>query len=265
MFISNFKFAPNFTAIKRAQYDCKNANGEKKPITIYELEAKDLPYVSKFMDNFQMSDECAGKEDAKTKKEIMELAFKDAVEVCQRKKDNDSDFNKTRMFMAFDGNKSCGFMMCNEPKRNAEVDDKVHYSSRQKGKIDETELDWLATWSSKGGDTMKGIGKVLLNELFMASEEDNFKDIFLQSEIPDNKSNAHAVYNHLGFKYYGPRRTMGQNFFYMPILDKTAVLNDEVIPMHIDRKDKLQSMAKITNDMNRSNLDKASVNLDTLA
>ena len=265
MITNKFNYSPNFTALRRAQYDCKNANGETKPITIYELEAKDLPYVSKFIDKFEMSDECAAKEDAETKKEIMELAFKDAVGVCEKKLEGNKDFDKTRMFMAFDGNKSCGFMMCNEPKRNAAVDDKVHYSSRQKGKPDETELDWLATWSSKGGDNMKGIGKVLLNELFMASEEGNFKDIFLQSEIPDNKSNAHAVYNHFGFKYYGPRRTMGENFFFMPILDKKAVLGDVVIPMHIDRKEKLLSMAKITNDMNRSNLDNVSVNLDTLA
>ena len=259
-------FNPNFTALRRAQYDCKNANGETKPITIYELEPRDLPYLNRYADTFEMSDSCAAKEDAKTKKEIMDYAFEDAIAICEQKKEGTPDFDKTHVFLAFDGDKSCGIMTSGIPKRNPDFDDNVHYSSRKGSKLNETELDWLATWSSKGGEDLFGTGKALCRELFVTSERDNFDDVFVESEIPENKSNVHQVYNQKwGFKYFGKRRKIGDSFFIPVIKRDPALLNDTIIPLQISRQDKLAVMEDMEKKQPRKELDNVSVNLDALA
>ena len=257
------RFNPNFTALRRAQYDCKNANGDIKPITIYEMEPRDIEYLGKFMDKLEMSDECKNSKDYDSRMEVTSGGVLDMYRTCIEKKEGNPAFDKTRMFMAFDGNKSCGFIMGNIPKKNEKVDNNIHYSARKESTPTETELDWFATWNEKGGEKLRGVGSALSTEFLISTEKDNFDNIFVQSEVESKGSPAFGVYGNFGFKELGKMTTERELFFYKPLLEDSNELDSKVIPMLLSKENK-QKRISITENR-RTELDGASVNLDSLA
>ena len=263
MFVSNFNYSPNFTALRRATYNCKTTNNETKPITIYELEARDAEYIKKLMNSLEMSDECKQNRDYKSKIEVTGGGLGDIYETCLRKRAKDIDFSKTRMFMAFDGKNTCGFIMGNIPKMNKETGEGIQYSVRKECNPTETELDWFATWTEAGAEKIKGVGSALSTEFFISTKNDGFKDIFVQSEIGEN-SDAQGVYGTFGFKPVGDKITEGELLYNEPKLNENRnELGAYVTPMLLtedDRNKRIEDKAKT-----RTELDNVSVNLDTLA
>ena len=83
--------------------------------------------------------------------------------------------------------------------------DGIVYSSRHNLAKNETELDWLVTWSPKGNERLKGIGKALIGEYFRTVKKDKFRDVFVRAEVPE-KSFAKSFYEKLGFEQIGNKR-----------------------------------------------------------
>ena len=258
-----YNFAPNFTALRRASYNCAKENGDQKAVTVYEIEAKDAEYIKKLMGSLDMSDECKQNRDYESKKEVTEGGLGDMYETCLKKGTKDIDFSKTRMFMAFDGKNTCGFIMGSIPKKHKESDEDIRYSVRKECSPDETELDWFATWTEAGAEKIKGVGSALSTEFFISAKNDGFKDIFVQSEIGDN-SDAQGVYGTFGFKQVGDQITEGELLYNEPKFNENRNKLDALVtPMLLNEDARDQRIAKTVKT--RTVLDNASVNLDTLA
>ena len=166
--------------------------------------------------------------------------------------------------MAYDGDKSCGFIIGNLPKKN-DFDGDIHYSTRQESNLKETELDWLSSWTSKGGVDLKGVGKALCAELFVSTEKDGFDDVFVQSANPD-VSFANKAYKSYGFNdiVEGQRKSMGEIFYNKPLLAGSYSLDYEIVPMLISKKIKQEKIDEMSSKLNRVALDDKSVRLDEL-
>lgn len=191
---NNINNRPAFKAIPRADY---TALGTKARITIYELEKKDVPllenfreFIEKFYEKFGIQDE--------SRQVISDEAFRAGINILENGKKME---DKAKVLLSVSDEGPCGIAIGSALKKDK--NGVTWYSSRKNSATDETELDFLTTWSKK----YKGIGKMLLNEYLVDVKKDGFKSVYLRSELPEC-SFATTFYGGNGFRELNGNKQM---------------------------------------------------------
>ena len=215
----------NFGAIPRASY--KLSSGEN--VRILEIEARDLPFITKLSNNM---DEFMNKHEIETvtdKRLIIDTAFKIIKEMLNKSTQPTPNQPKTNMFIAECDSDICGVLVGGLPKKTPKGD--LRHSSRGGVKKNETELNWLATWTPNANTKRKGLGKILMSEYIDTFEHDGVKKAFIQSEIP-SLSFAQKFYESLGFKAISEQKPHSQIEKNKDIVGCVEELYDyEIVPM----------------------------------
>lgn len=246
----------NFKAKLLSQWCCHNAKNKTKNISIVAIERNDLDFAEKFVKYIEKLNS-----DSQSTKEIMDSASKTIVEVL--KNDTIIHPEKIKMFIATYDSIPCGIFVANMPKISPNCDHIV-YSSRHNSAKNETEMDWLVTWSPKGNEKLKGIGKALIGEYFRTVKQDKFRDIYVRAEVPE-KSYAKSFYESFGFEQIRNKRLrlFNKNSAQSIINDFTQK-DDETIPMIITRS-RIKTMSKdLASKMNRKEFKEKSVDAEFL-
>lgn len=240
----------SFNARLLSQWRCSNLTSKAKNISIVALEKRDLAFAERFIKHVENV-----QTDSKTAKEIMDSSSKTILEILQ---DNENYSEKIKIYIATYDENPCGIFIANMPK-NSSYNDGVVYSSRHNPAKNETELDWLVTWSPKGNERLKGIGKALIGEYFRTVKKDKFRDVFVRAEVPE-KSYAKSFYERLGFEQTGNKRVrlLNKNAAQSIIKDHTES-NDETIPMIITRRKIIEMADNLAQKMNRKEFKEDSV------
>lgn len=245
----------NFGAKLLSQWRCNNVSSKTKNISIIALEKNDLEFAEKFSKHLE-----GLKNDNKVVKEIMDSSSKTILEIL---KNNTPHSERIKIYIATYDEMPCGIFVANMPK-NSTTNDTVVYSSRHNSAKNETEMDWLVTWSPKGNEKLKGVGKALIGEYFRTVKKDKFRDVFVRAEVPE-KSYAKSFYEKLGFEQIGNKRLklFNKNSAQSIINDHTEA-NDETIPMLITRSKINQVAEELAQKMNRKEFKGDSVKAEEL-
>lgn len=230
---------PNFRAIPLAKY-CY-LNDKAKDVIVYKLEKKDidyLKYLSNNIENFYKRHEI---EDSSTKQVVKE-AFDAGVEILSETKYKEE---KADVLLALSDEEPSAILIGNTLK--IDKNGKFHYSSRKNHSMDETELDWLATWNKK----ILGEGKVIVCEFFHSLLKNGFKQCYVRSEIPE-KSFALEFYKKMGFEPLSNRqrkiqRKNDNNY----VIGNFDAPKDKIIPMKATTKDIVKSLKKRSQELMR--------------
>lgn len=245
----------SFRAKLLSQWRCSSTNNKTKNVAIVSIDKSDLAFAEKFIKYIGNL-----KNDNKSAKEIMDNSSKTILEIL---KSDIYDSEKIKIYIATYDEIPCGIFVANMPKFLPNNTTVLH-SSRHNPAKKETELDWLVTWNPKGNEKLKGVGKALVGEFFRTVKQDNFRDVFVRSEVPE-KSYAKNFYESLGFEQIGKKRVrlFNRNSAQSLINDYTEK-NDETVPMLITRS-KIQEIAKkLASKMGRKEFKENSVSAEDL-
>ena len=251
----NIKITPaysnntSFKAIPLAKYGY--LNDKAKNVIVYQLEKKDigfLKYVSQNIDRFYKKHEI---EDESTKQVVKE-AFEAGVAILEESRFKE---DKAKVMLAFSDEEPSAILIGNTLKFDKKGH--FHYSSRKNHSVDETELDWLATWNKK----ILGEGKVIVCEFFHTLLKDGFKQCYVRSEIPE-KSFAMEFYKKMGFEPLSKRERKIQrkndNIYAIGNFDAPK---DNIIPMKATTRDITRSIKKRSQELMRKELEPFSADL----
>ena len=224
------KNTTSFKAIPLAKYGY--LNDKAKDVIVYQLEKKDidyLKYISKNIEHFYKKHEI---EDFSTKQVVKE-AFDAGAEILSEKIYKE---DKAKVLLAFSDNEPSAILIGNTLK--VDKNGNFHYSSRKNHSMDETELDWLATWNKK----ILGEGKVIVCEYFHSLMQDGFKQCYVRSEVPE-KSFAMEFYKKMGFKPLSKKqrkiqRKNDNNY----VIGNFDAPKDLIIPMKATTRDILRTL-----------------------
>ena len=245
----------NFKAKLISQWSCNNAKNKTKNISIIAIEKSDLLFAENFVKYVE-----GLKNDNKTAKEIMDSASKTITEILKNKI---LHLEKIKMFIATYDTIPCGILIANMPKASP-TNDGIVYSSRHNSAKNETEMDYLVTWSPKGNEKLKGIGKALIGEYFRTVKQDKFRDVYVRAEVPE-KSYAKSFYESFGFEQIRNKRLrlFNKNSAQSIINDFTPK-DDETIPMLITRSKIKTTAEELATKMNRKEFKEMSVDANIL-
>lgn len=245
----------NFGAIPRASY--KLPSGEN--VRILEMEARDLPFITKLSDNM---DEFMTKREIETvtdKRLIIDTAFKIIKEMLNKPTKPTTNQPKTHLFIAECDSDICGVLVGGLPKKTPKGD--LRHSSRGGAKRSETELNWLATWTPSANTKRKGVGKILMSEYIDTFKQDGVKKAFIQSEIP-SLSFAQKFYEGLGFKALSEQKPHSQIEKNKDIVGCVEDLYDyDIVPMLGKTEDVNKVKKEIFHQYNRTPLKHESVDI----
>ena len=245
----------NFGAIPRASY--KLPSGEN--VRILEMEARDLPFITKLSDNM---DEFMTKREIETvtdKRLIIDTAFKIIKEMLNKPTKPTPNQPKTHLFIAECDSDICGVLVGGLPKKTPKRD--LRHSSRGGAKRSETELNWLATWTPSANTKRKGVGKILMSEYIDTFKQDGVKKAFIQSEIP-SLSFAQKFYESLGFKALSEQKPHSQIEKNKDIVGCVEDLYDyDIVPMLGKTEDVNKVKKEIFHQYNRTPLKHESVDI----
>lgn len=167
-------------------------------------------------------------------------------------------------YLATIDNKPCGIIMGNIPKISQDYREVV-FSNRDKK--NETELDWLVTWSTKGQEGKRGVGRALMAEYLNACTKLKDTDsIYVRSTIP-MIANAVEFYKANGFKELVPRRIPYQESSrprnISDLISGKEFKDDDypVRPLELDMEDAKAVFQKTQEELKRDSLDKTSIDL----
>lgn len=247
--ISAYGNNTNFKAIPLAKYGY--LNDKAKDVIVYQLEKKDidyLKYISQNIDKFYKKHDI----DDESTKQVVKEAFEAGAAILEETKYKEE---KAKVMLAFSDEEPSAILIGNTLK----VDKKghFHYSSRKNHSVDETELDWLATWNKK----ILGEGKVIVCEFFHSLLKDGFKQCYVRSEIPE-KSFAMEFYKKMGFEPLSKRQRRIQrkndNTYAIGNFDAPK---DNIIPMKATTSDILRSIKRRSRELMRKELEPFSADL----
>ena len=239
-----------------AQWRCVSvAKKQPKSITIAELEKRDLAFIQKLKNLSEI---------APPKDKIRNEIVWGSLTTMEGILATDCGFlDKVKMYIAIQNYKPCGLLIGNMPKRVLSTEG-ISYSSRHNNAKSETEIDWLATWTPKGEEKLKGTGKALVAEFFGSLKKDKFRDVFVKSEIPEN-SYAQSFYESLGFEALGSKRPQltcnTTNTYVVQSYDEPTA---RIVPMIISRGKLRKCFSELSEKMCRQRFVKTSVDAESL-
>lgn len=254
IYYANKKSNCNFGAIPLARYETQKDTFVK----VYQLEKRDLPFVSRFIHNIKQYFADKKIEDY-SRREVMEESFGAAEKILSSPK---KIKGKARIFLAVQDSNPCGILIGNVLKESK--GHKLAYSSRKNHSRKETELDWLATWNPFSDKKIKGTGKILAGEYFNTLKKDGFRDVYVRSEVPE-LSFAHDFYKKIGFEALKDNRESiiksSSNKYLIGDFDNPK---EDIIPMIAEPENINKVKHDISEKYNRQKLINSSVSLEFL-
>lgn len=253
---SNSANSVSFKLRPIAQWRCTSvAKKQPKSITIAELEERDLAFIQKLKN---LSEIAFAKDRVRNEIVWGTLTTMEGILAT-----NCEFMDKIKMYVAIQNYKPCGLLIGNMPKRILSTEG-ISYSSRHNNAKSETEIDWLATWTPKGEEKVKGVGKALVAEFFGSLKKDKFRDVFVKSEIPEN-SYAQSFYESLGFEVLGAKRPPltcnTTNTYVLKSYDEPSA---RIVPMIISRGKLRKCFSELSEKMFRQRFVKTSVDAEAL-
>ena len=156
--------------------------------------------------------------------------------------------------------KLCGLLVANIPKRDSKSN-KMIYSSRHNPARKETEIDWLVTWNPTGDMSINGIGKSLVGEYYGTLAKDDFRDVYVRSEIPEY-SFALSFYEGLGFEKLSEKRTrLSTKMTSKCIIDDGSNDYDLIIPAVVTKRNIKIAIQELNKRMKPKKLDGREIEL----
>ena len=255
MQVSSISNSPGFGAKPISPWRCSSyIDNSARSISIIELEKRDYDFADKFVKSL---DSYTGMDSIK--KEILA----DAAGTLKKVLECGNEYlEKIKLFLATYNNNPCGLLIANLPK----IDEygNVVYSSRHNCAKNETELDWLATWSPSQNDKIKGIGKAIVGEYFKTLRGDKFRDVYVRSELPEN-SYAQYFYESMGFEVMGEKRLLwGAKTTNKSLIKGADPVDDRIIPMIATRKKTKDIYNNLSHKMYRQEFVKKSSDISEL-
>lgn len=244
----------NFKAIQLARYKY----GKKDFLNVYQLEKRDLSFVSDFSKNLSQYFKDKQINDY-SRQEVMKEAFLAAEKILNSPKHIKG---KARIFLATKDSNPCGILIGNVLKSSK--DKKLAYSSRKNHARKETELDWLATWNPFSDKKVKNSGKALTNEFYNTLGQDGFKDVYVRSEVPE-LSYATDFYKKMGFEELpNGRESIIKSSTNRYLIGNFDASDEDIIPM-VATPDKIKiAKRQLSENIKREKLNYTSVSLDSL-
>ncbi len=244
----------SFKAIPLAKYNTE----PNIFVTIYQLEKRDLPFVTNFLKNINQYFKEKKISDF-AHKQVMEEAFGAVKAILS----SDRQEKKAKSLLAISNMEPCGILVGNVVKKRT-VDNKLVYSSRKNNARKETELDWLTTWNPKPEQKMKNIGKAIASEYYNTVLNDGFRDIYVRSEVPE-KSYAVYFYKSIGFEeLFKERKKITKYQTNRYLIGNYDNPKDEVIPMIVTRGTIVKTKEKLFEALNRSKIETNSIDINTI-
>lgn len=248
--------SPTSRAKLLSQWKCLSANKtQSRNISIVALDKSDKVFadyilnLSKNIDYLEKARQHVLEDTAVTLKGI--LNSKDELD------------EKLKLYVAVYDAKPCGLLIANMPKLVNE-NGNIAYSSRHNGAKNETELDWLVTWYPDKDTGIRGVGKALLGEYFRTLKSDNFRDVYVRSELPEN-STAQDFYETLGFEILSEKRKMWESrTTNLPLVRSCDNVTELMVPMIITKKKITDLANNLSEKMFRRGFIKNDVGIDTI-
>ncbi len=255
MKVSPTSINPNFSAKPISMWRCSSRlDNSVRNISIIELEKRDYDFADKFVKSLG---NYKGIDPIKT--EILTDAARTLEKVLEC---GNRYLQKIKLFMAAYNSSPCGLLIANIPKEDEYG--KIVYSSRHNCAKNETELDWLVTWSPEDAEPIKGIGKAILGEYFGTVHRDKFRDVYVRSELPEN-TYAQYFYESMGFEPMGDKRhLLGTKTTNKSLINEPEPENDRIIPMIVTRKKIREVYNNVSQVMSRQEFIKKSYNIRNL-
>lgn len=244
----------NFKAVPLARYQY----GKKDFLNVYQLEKRDLPFVSKFLSNLKQYFVDKQINDY-SRQEVMNEAFSASEKILTS---SSKTKGKARIFLAVKDSNPCGILIGNVLKESK--NHKMAYSSRKNHARKETELDWLATWNPFSDKKVKNTGKVLTNEFYNTLKQDGFKDVYVRSEVPE-LSYAVDFYKKMGFEELpSGRESIIKSSTNKYLIGNFDASNEDIIPMVATPENIRKVKRDLSNTLNREKLNNISVSIEHL-
>ena len=241
----------SFTAIPLAKYTPLEENS----ITIYKLEKRDLPFITKFVKNIDKYFKNKNINGYSTK-QVMNESFKIAKDILS----NDTkSFEKSEILLGVSDSKPCAILIGNVLKKGA--NNTLLYSSRKNALKKETELDWLTTWNPFSNKHPYKAGKIITTEYFNTLNKHKFENVYVRSEIPE-LSFAQEFYKKMGFNNCSTNRELISDAPNKYILKGYDNSNDKIIPMLAKNSTINKIRENFSKILNREKLDNISVNIE---
>ena len=252
---SNQNFNTNFKAQLLAQWRCLNSTNKPRNISIASLEKIDLEFIKEFRKKLNIYEHLTPAQQA-----IIDFSTKTIETILESIIDK---YKKIKMYIAIYNGKPCGILIGNIPKKIPTTEN-ITYSSRHNAARNETEVDWLVTWNPNKNEKIKGIGKSLVCEFFRTLKNDNFRDVFVRSEVPEF-SYAASFYESLGFERLGKKRIPLLNKNTSPyVIADSSDSSEQVIPMIITKGEINKLLKKIDNEIPRQEFVKSTIDIHDL-
>ena len=244
----------SFTAIPLARYRTEPDTFVK----IYQLEKRDLPFISDFLTNINQYFKDKRIDDF-AHKQVMEEAFSAVKSILS----SEHPEKKVKSLLAVTGSEPCGILVGNvAKKRNA--NNKIVYSSRKNHGRKETELDWLTTWNPNPDKKIKNVGKAIASEYYETTLKDGFKDIYVRSEVPE-MSYAVYFYKSIGFnELFNERKKIIKYQTNRYLIGNHDDPKYEVIPMLASRGNIVKVKETLSNKLDRSKVENTSIDINTI-
>ena len=254
--VSYRKNSPAFTAKLRAKYQLSDA--KKDVVHIYELERCDLSFLGKLLGNIKGYAKSKGVDDY-SRQQVMEESLLASQKLLSYPK---TVVGKTKILVAVVKENLCGIIVGNVPKVGK--NEHIHYSSRKNHSKNETELDWIATWNPTKKSKLSGVGKVLTTEYFHSLKKDEFKNVYVRSELPE-LSFAQKFYESIGFSTLpSGRKSISKSSNNKYIIGECDTQGEEIIPMVASRSDIKNSIKINSQKYKRKELSASSEDLENL-
>lgn len=245
---------PKFKAIPLAKYKY----GKNEFLNVYQLEKRDLPFISNFLKNLKQyfADK---KIDDYSRQEVMKEAFSASEKILTSP---NKIKGKARIFLAVKDSNPCGILIGNVLKESKTH--KMAYSSRKNHARKETELDWLATWNPFADKKVKNSGKVLTNEFYHTLKQDGFKDVYVRSEVPE-LSYAVDFYKKMGFdELPNGRESIIKSSTNKYLIGNFDASDEDIIPMVASPDNIRKVKRELSDNLHREKLNHISVSIDHL-
>lgn len=107
---------------------------------------------------------------------------------------SDPLFKKTKIFFGVSDGQLCGVTVANIPKIYS--DNQIVFSTR--AKPEETELDMLFTNLTLKREKLKGLGKILVAQVYDFFRNSDFNSLYIRSELPKTSPFALKTYESMG-------------------------------------------------------------------
>lgn len=243
---------PAFKAVPLARYQV----GQDDYVKIYQLEKRDVPFLTKFVKNIKQYFVAKGINDY-SHRQVMEEAFNAGEKLL-----SSPDEQKAKVMLAVKDSNPCGILIANAMKEAK--DGKIVYSSRKNHAKKETELDWLVSWNPFPEKSIKGFGKALTAEYFETLKADGFRDVYVRSEVPE-LSFASEFYKQMGFEPLSSgRESIVKSSTNRYLIGDLDTASDEVLPMVATPAKFQEAKTAVFDKFSRDKLNNCSVHIDTV-